>query len=61
MPDEADANKYRYYAKDHLGSVIAMTDHEQNKELYTYDAWGEHVDTGSVPTTPNKVRYGGAR
>ena len=61
MPDEADADKYRYYAKDHLGSVIAMTDHEQNKELYSYDAWGEHVDTTNLPSTPNNVRYGGAR
>ena len=34
MPDEADEDKYRYYVRDHQGSVIAMTDHEQNKEEY---------------------------
>jgi hypothetical protein len=38
-------------AKRH-GSAATMTDHEQNKETYNYDAWGEHVDTGNVPTTP---------
>ena len=60
MPSQPDATKYRYYVKDNLGSVVMMTDHEQNKETYTYDAWGEHVDTANIPTTPNKVRYGGA-
>ena len=60
MPSQPDATKYRYYVKDNLGSVVMMTDHEQNKETYTYDAWGEHVDTANTPTTPNKVRYGGA-
>ena len=35
MPDEADEDKYRYYVRDHQGSVLAMTDHEQNKEEYT--------------------------
>ena len=37
-----------------------MTDHDQNKEIYTYDAWGEHVDTANTPTRPNNIRYGGA-
>ncbi len=61
MPDEAEADQYRYYAEDHLGSVTLMTDLDQNKEHYTYDAWGEHAKTDDLPSTPNRVRYGGAR
>ena len=49
------------YAKDQLGSVVMMTDHEQNTELYNYDAWGEHADTANLPSTENNIRYGGAR
>ena len=58
MPDEADAEKYRYYHRDHLGSVALMSGHAVATEEYTYDAWGEHVDT--PPSTENKVRYAGA-
>ena len=61
MPDEADEEKYRYYVRDHQGSVLAMTDHEQNKEEYTYDSWGEHIDTDSLPDVANRIRYAGAR
>ena len=61
MPDEADEDKYRYYVRDHQGSVLAMTDHEQNKEEYTYDSWGEHIDTDSLPSVANRIRYAGAR
>jgi len=62
MPDEeVEGDKYRYYVKDQLGSVVMMTDHEQNTEHYNYDAWGEHADTANLPSTENNVRYGGAR
>jgi hypothetical protein len=61
MPGEADADKYRYYVRDHQGSVVMMSDTEQNIERYTYDAWGEHLDTDTLPDTENKIRYGGAR
>jgi len=59
MPDEADGDKYRYYVRDHQGSVIAMTDHEQNKEEYVYDSWGDHVDVDSLPSAANRIRYAG--
>lgn len=36
MPDEATADKYRYYVKDHQGTVVAMTDHTQTVEEYNY-------------------------
>jgi hypothetical protein len=61
MPNEADANKYRYYARDHQGSVMMMTDHAQNAEHYTYDSWGEHVDNANLPSVANRIRYAGAR
>jgi RHS repeat-associated protein len=61
MPGEADADKYRYYVRDHQGSVMMMSDKEQNIERYTYDAWGEHIDSATLPDTENKIRYGGAR
>jgi RHS repeat-associated protein len=61
MPGEADADKYRYYVRDHQGSVMMMSDTEQNIERYTYDAWGEHLDSDTLPDTENKIRYGGAR
>ena len=60
MPGQADAAKYRYYHRDHLGSVALMTGHDlASNEEYTYDAWGEHVDTAALPTTLNKIRYAG--
>lgn len=31
MPDESSADQHRYYMKDHQGTVVAMTDHDQNK------------------------------
>jgi len=37
------------------GTAALTTEH------YTFDAWGEHADTGSVPTTENKIRYAGSR
>ncbi|MBU1024305.1 hypothetical protein KKB99_08500, partial [bacterium] len=61
MPNEASADKHRYYMKDHQGTVVAMTDHDQNVEEYNYDAWGEHIDNTDFPTATNLVRYAGAR
>lgn len=61
MPNEAEADKYRYYTRDQQGSVVMMTDHEQNEEEYKYDAWGEHVDTTTLPSTENNIRYAGLR
>ena len=61
MPDEAEADKYRYYARDHQGTVMMMTDHEQDVEEYKYDAWGENIDTTTLPSTANNIRYAGLR
>jgi hypothetical protein len=36
MLGEADADKYRYYVRDHQGSVMMMSDTEQNIERFTY-------------------------
>jgi len=66
MPGEADEDKYRYYAKDHLGSVVMMSDRSDGSapldmEYYTYDSWGEHADTATLPTVENNIRYAGGR
>jgi hypothetical protein len=61
MPDEAEEDQYRYYARDHQGSVVQMTGHGTEPEEYTYDAWGEHADTDNLPSTANNIRYAGAR
>ena len=34
MPNEASADKYRYYTRDQQGSVVMLTDHDQNEEEY---------------------------
>jgi len=61
MPDEAEEDQYRYYARDHQGSVVQMTGHGTEPEEYTYDAWGEYADTDSLPSAANNIRYAGAR
>ena len=46
IPDPANS----YYHEDHAGSTMMMTGHDlAENEEYTYDAWGEHVDTGALP------------
>ena len=63
MPGEATNDQYRYYHKDHLGSVTLLTTKDFTGTApidYTYDAWGEHVDTPALPTVENRVRYAGA-
>ena len=58
MPGEAEGDKYRYYHRDHLGSVALMTGHDlASNEEYTYDAWGEHVLLmGTVLLSPREIR-----
>jgi hypothetical protein len=42
MPDEAEEDQYRYYARDHHGSVVQMTGHGTGPEEHTCNAWGKY-------------------
>ncbi len=48
-----------YYLKDHLGSVLALTDHSGSiVESYEYDAWGRTTDYDASRASRTESAFG---